>query len=121
MGVRQVLVDSRPAAFGRGPTCRDTGAVGLPVAVGVGARIATGRTPQELADEGLRRACSDPDDPPRAPVVRDPLGGRRRHFARWSTPTRWRAALTLPRKTPPRRARSRLKRPAIKGRVTALP
>ena len=75
--IRQILVNSRMAAFGRRPICQDTGVVNAFVKVGMGARIASARPLQDLVDEGVRRAYSDPDNPLRASMVADPLGDRR--------------------------------------------
>lgn len=75
--IGQILANSRLSAFGRRPICQDTGTVNAFVKVGMGARFATGRPLQELVDEGVRRAYLHPDNPLRASIVRDPLGGRR--------------------------------------------
>ena len=75
--IRQILVNSRMAAFGRRPICQDTGVVNAFVKIGMGARISSTRTLQDLVDEGVRRAYGDPDNPLRASMVRDPLGDRR--------------------------------------------
>ncbi len=75
--IRQILVNSRMAALGRRPICQDTGVVNAFVKIGMGARIDSRRTLQELVDDGVRRAYSDPDNPLRASMVRDPLGDRR--------------------------------------------
>ena len=75
--IGQILVNSRMAAFGRRPICQDTGTVNAFVKVGMAARIASDRPLAELVDEGVRLAYSDPDNPLRASMVRDPLGDRR--------------------------------------------
>ena len=75
--IGQILVNSRLSAFGRRPICQDTGTVNAFVKVGMGARIATSRSLQELVDEGVRRAYTHPDNPLRASIVSDPLGQRR--------------------------------------------
>ena len=75
--IGQILVNSRLSAFGRRPICQDTGTVNAFVKIGMGARIASARPLQELVDAGVRRAYSHPDNPLRASIVRDPLGGRR--------------------------------------------
>ena len=75
--IGQILSNSRMSAFGRRPVCQDTGTVNAFVKVGMGARFATARPLQELVDEGVRRAYANPDNPLRASIVRDPLGGRR--------------------------------------------
>ena len=75
--IGQILANSRLSAFGRRPICQDTGTVNAFVKIGMGARIATSRSLQEIVDEGVRRAYTHPDNPLRASIVRDPLGQRR--------------------------------------------
>ncbi len=75
--IAQILRNSRMAALGRRPICQDTGVVNVFVRLGQEARIDDARPLQALVDEGVRRAYTDPSNPLRASVVRDPLGGRR--------------------------------------------
>ncbi|MBB3936530.1 fumarate hydratase [Aureimonas phyllosphaerae] len=74
--IRQILINSRMAAFGRRPICQDTGTVNVFVKLGIGARIETARPLTDLINEGVARAYTDPDNPLRASIVRDPLFGR---------------------------------------------
>ena len=73
----QILANSRMAALGRRPICQDTGTAQVFMAVGLGARIDTSRSLQEVADEAVRRAWRTERNPLRASVVRDPLFTRR--------------------------------------------
>jgi fumarate hydratase class I len=73
----QILVNSRMAAFGKRPICQDTGVATVFMKVGIGARIATTRSLQELVDEGVRRAWREESNPLRASMVGDPLFERR--------------------------------------------
>jgi tartrate/fumarate subfamily iron-sulfur-dependent hydro-lyase alpha chain len=73
----QILANSRMAALGRRPLCQDTGVAHVFMKVGVGARIATTRSLQDLADEAVRRAWAVEANPLRASVVADPLFARR--------------------------------------------
>ena len=73
----QILLNSRMAAFGKRPICQDTGVATVFVKVGIGARIATTRSLQELVDEGVRRAWREESNPLRASMVGDPLFERR--------------------------------------------
>ncbi|GJD50026.1 Fumarate hydratase class I, anaerobic [Methylobacterium crusticola] len=73
----QILVNSRMAAFGRRPICQDTGTAQVFVRIGLGARIASARSLQEIVDEGVRQAWRTERNPLRASVVRDPLFARR--------------------------------------------
>ncbi len=73
----QILVNSRMAAFGRRPICQDTGTAQVFMKVGLGARIVSNRSLQEIVDEGVRRAWREERNPLRASVVSEPLFGRR--------------------------------------------
>lgn len=77
----QMLVNSRLAAAGRRPLCQDTGVA--QVFVRLGMEVAFVRRDggplaslQRLADEGTRRAYTDPGNTLRATMVCDPLGVR---------------------------------------------
>ena len=50
--------------------------IGLGVEVGLGARIASTRSLQDLVDEAVRQAWATERNPLRASVVRDPLFSR---------------------------------------------
>ncbi len=73
----QILINSRMAAEGHRPICQDTGIVVAFVKVGMNVRFETGKSLQELVDEGVRRAYQFPDNPLRASVVRNPAGPRK--------------------------------------------
>ncbi|MCF4125998.1 fumarate hydratase [Methylobacterium sp. SyP6R] len=73
----QILVNSRMAAFGRRPICQDTGTAQVFMKIGLGARIVSNRSLQEIVDEGVRRAWREERNPLRASVVSEPLFGRR--------------------------------------------
>lgn len=80
--IEQLLVNSRLASEGRRPVCQDTGVGQVFVRLGVGVEFfrRDGTTPhglQQLADEAVRRAYTDPVNPLRATMVDDPLGQRR--------------------------------------------
>jgi fumarate hydratase class I len=72
----QILVNSRMAAEGRRPICQDTGIGVVFLRIGQDARIDSGRSLQELVDEGVHRAYTDPDNTLRASVLADPAGKR---------------------------------------------
>jgi fumarate hydratase class I len=74
--IGQILVNSRMAAFGRRPICQDTGTVNVFVRFGMAARLDTVRPLAALVDAAVHRAYTDPDNPLRASIVRDPLFGR---------------------------------------------
>tara|TARA_B100001094_G_scaffold332176_1_gene403170 strand:- start:1242 stop:2762 length:1521 start_codon:yes stop_codon:yes gene_type:complete len=74
----QILMNSKMSAQGRRPLCQDTGIVTCFVKVGMRVRWKTGlQTIQDMVDEGVRRAYSDPDNPLRASIVNDPAGTRK--------------------------------------------
>lgn len=77
----QILVNSKLAAASRRPLCQDTGVVQVFLRIGAGVRLVRrdGRPPaalQGVVDDAVRRAYTDPANPLRASMVRDPLGRR---------------------------------------------
>ena len=75
--IGQILVNSRMAALGRRPICQDTGTAQVFMRVGLGSRILSNRSLQEIVDDAVRRAWRLERNPLRASVVSDPLFGRR--------------------------------------------
>ena len=71
--IAQILINSRMAAEGHRPICQDTGIVTCFVKVGMNARFESDKTIQQMVDEGVRRAYSDPSNPLRASIVADPV------------------------------------------------
>lgn len=79
--IEQLLINSRLAASGRRPICQDTGVVQVFLRIGVGVQFgrrdgAAPRGLQQVVDEAVRVAYTDPVNPLRASMVRDPLGKR---------------------------------------------
>ena len=79
--LEQLLINSRLAAQGRRPVCQDTGVAQVFLRVGCGVQFhrRDGQPAwdlQAVADEGVRRAFTDPLNPLRATLVSDPLGRR---------------------------------------------
>ena len=74
--IAQILINSKMAAYGRRPICQDTGAVNVFVKIGMGARIDSARPLGELINDAVRLAYTDPDNPLRASIIRDPLFDR---------------------------------------------
>ena len=75
--IAQILTNSRMAAEGHRPICQDTGIGMVFLKVGMNLRWADATmTPQEMVNEGVRRAYSNPDNPLRASVLADPAGKR---------------------------------------------
>lgn len=74
--IAQILANSRMCAEGRRPICQDTGIVVVYLKVGMNVRWDATMSLEEMVNEGVRRAYTDPDNPLRASIVRDPLGER---------------------------------------------
>jgi len=72
----QILVNSRMCAQGHRPICQDTGAVVVFLKVGMDVRWDTTLSVEQMVNEGVRRAYTDPDNVLRASMVADPLGAR---------------------------------------------
>jgi fumarate hydratase, class I len=75
--IAQILMNSRMAAEGHRPVCQDTGMAVVFLKIGMGVRWDATMGIQEMADEGVRRAYTDKDNPLRASVIADPAGARR--------------------------------------------
>ncbi|AZQ10487.1 fumarate hydratase [Shewanella khirikhana] len=76
--IAQILINSRMSAEGKRPLCQDTGIVTCFVKVGMGVQWdKTDMTVQQMVDEGVRRAYTNPDNPLRASIVADPAGARK--------------------------------------------
>jgi fumarate hydratase, class I len=75
--IAQILTNSRMCAEGRRPICQDTGIVVAFVKVGMGIRWQATKSVEEMVNEGVRRAYTNPDNPLRASIVSDPAGARK--------------------------------------------
>ena len=75
--IGQILINSRMSAEGKRPICQDTGIVVAFVKVGMEVRFDSELTLQQMVDEGVRRAYTNPDNPLRASVVEPPIGPRK--------------------------------------------
>ena len=73
----QILVNSRMAALGKRPMCQDTGTAQIFMKVGMGVRIDTRLSMQQLADEAVRQSWKRDENPLRASVVADPIFERK--------------------------------------------
>ena len=73
----QILVNSRLCAEGHRPICQDTGMAVVFLRIGMDVRWEARLGLQEMVDEGVRRAYTNPDNPLRASVLADPAGSRR--------------------------------------------
>ncbi|MGQ9860484.1 MAG: fumarate hydratase [Thiobacillaceae bacterium] len=73
----QLLINSRMSALGHRPICQDTGIAVVFMKVGMDVRWDGKLSLQEMVDEGVRQAYTDPVNPLRASVLLDPAGSRR--------------------------------------------
>lgn len=72
----QILYNSRLCAEGHRPICQDTGIVTVFITWGMGCRLDSVRSLQQIVDEGVRRAYLHPDNKLRASIVADPAFSR---------------------------------------------
>lgn len=82
--IAQILTNSRMSAEGHRPICQDTGIAVVFLKVGMDVQWQARRSVQEMIDEGVRRAYTNPDNRLRASVLLDPAG--RRQNSRDNTP-----------------------------------
>jgi fumarate hydratase class I len=75
--IAQILTNSRMCAEGHRPICQDTGIVNVFIEWGQNCRLESDRSLQEVVDDGVRRAYTDPDNRLRASVLADPAFTRR--------------------------------------------
>ena len=73
----QILRNSRMCALGHRPICQDTGVANIFLSVGMGVRIDTSLSLQEIADAAVREAYLAEDNPLRASMLHDPVFDRR--------------------------------------------
>lgn len=75
--IAQILVNSRMCAEGHRPICQDTGMVVAFVDIGMNLLWQADMSVEEMVNEGVRRAYSDPENVLRASMVADPAGARK--------------------------------------------
>ncbi|RUM77061.1 MAG: fumarate hydratase [Candidatus Thioglobus sp.] len=74
--IAQILINSKMAALGQRPMCQDTGIVNVFVEVGMDVTWEAELSLEDMINEGVRQAYTNPDNPLRASIVRDPLFSR---------------------------------------------
>ena len=75
--IAQILINSRMCAEGHRPICQDTGIVTVFLQIGMDVRWPDATMGvEDMANEGVRRAYSHPDNKLRASVLADPAGRR---------------------------------------------
>nr|WP_297457125.1 fumarate hydratase [uncultured Halomonas sp.] len=75
--IAQILINSRMCATGHRPICQDTGIVTVFVHVGMNVRWETAMSLDDMINEGVRRAYTNPDNVLRASLLADPDGKRK--------------------------------------------
>ena len=73
----QILINSRMAAEGHRPICQDTGIAIAFIRVGMNAHFEGPLTPEQMVNEGVRRAYTDANNPLRGSMLVDPDGTRK--------------------------------------------
>lgn len=74
--IAQILINSKMSALAKRPLCQDTGIVNIFVEVGMNVTWEADLSLEEMINEGVRRAYTQPDNPLRASIVSDPLFNR---------------------------------------------
>lgn len=74
--IAQILINSKMAALGQRPLCQDTGIVNVFVEVGMDIVWEADLSLEDMINEGVRLAYTNPDNPLRASIVSDPLFNR---------------------------------------------
>ncbi len=74
--IGQILINSRMCALGKRPICQDTGIITAFVKVGMNCRFDSDKTIQEMVDDGVELAYTNPDNPLRKSIVGPPAGER---------------------------------------------
>ncbi|MDX1594053.1 MAG: fumarate hydratase [Gammaproteobacteria bacterium] len=72
----QILMNSRMCAEGHRPICQDTGIAVVFLKIGMDLRWEGDLSVEEMINEGVRRAYTNPDNTLRASVLADPAGER---------------------------------------------
>ncbi len=73
----QILINSRLCAEGKRPICQDTGIVTVFLKVGMSVQWEGNMALEDMVNEGVRRAYSNPDNVLRASILSDPAGARK--------------------------------------------
>ncbi|MDG2004985.1 MAG: fumarate hydratase [Novosphingobium sp.] len=75
--IAQILTNSRMCAEGHRPICQDTGIVNVFVEWGQDCRLESELSLQQVVDDGVRRAYTNPENKLRASILADPAFTRR--------------------------------------------
>ncbi|MCJ8313722.1 MAG: fumarate hydratase [Saccharospirillaceae bacterium] len=72
----QILINSKMCATGKRPICQDTGIVTVFVKIGMDVQWDADMSLDEMINEGVSRAYTNPDNILRASILHDPAGAR---------------------------------------------
>ena len=75
--IAQILINSRMSAENHRPICQDTGIVTIFIKVGMNVRWNCQRSLDDMINEGVRQAYTNPGNPLRASIVAPPHGARK--------------------------------------------
>jgi fumarate hydratase class I len=75
--IAQILANSRLCAEGHRPICQDTGIVNVFLKIGMGVRFDFDDALEDVVNEGVRHAYLHAENPLRASILGDVLGGRK--------------------------------------------
>jgi len=75
--IAQILINSRMCALGHRPICQDTGIVTVFLKIGMDIQWKTNLSIDNMVNEGVRRAYTNPENILRASIVSDPAGSRK--------------------------------------------
>ncbi|WP_461538101.1 fumarate hydratase [Spongorhabdus nitratireducens] len=73
----QILINSRMCAEGKRPICQDTGIVTVFLKIGMNVQWDSTLSVEDMVNEGVRRAYTNPDNVLRASILHDPAGLRK--------------------------------------------
>ena len=74
--ITQILINSKMSAMGHRPLCQDTGSVNVFIKVGLKANLDITKELDEIINEGVAQAYTDPSNTLRYSIVSDPAGER---------------------------------------------
>lgn len=74
--IGQILINSRMCAEGHRPICQDTGIVVVFLDIGMDVRWNSSQDIEEMVNQGVHQAYTDPHNPLRASMLSDPVGKR---------------------------------------------
>ena len=74
--IAQILINSHLCAENQRPICQDTGIINIFIKVGMAVQWQTTQNLDDMVNEAIHQAYTDPDNTLRPSVIRDPIGER---------------------------------------------